>query len=554
MGDESKTKQQLIDQLAALRQENLLLKKNSPPLNNSKSDTGSDSSIGGNADEEMFRTLAEALPTAILITHGVQWIYVNPSVEQVTGYSSEEMLSQEFHEVVHPDFKAMLIKRARERLAGNTPSSHYEIIIITKDGTERWVYINAVALQFRGAPAILISVIDISEQKAAQLELQHLRNMLGNIIDSMPSILVGVDPDGRVTHWNKQAEIKTGINQAEARGRNLESVFPQLLIKMDNVRRAIVERRPLLETKVPGERNGEICFEDVTVYPLIANGLSGAVIRVDDVTERVRIEEMMIQSEKMLSVGGLAAGMAHEINNPLAGILQNIQLMSNRTSATHPKNERMALKCGTSMAAVNEYFERRGLKDMLDAISQSTRRAAKIVENMLSFSKKGRSQTTLNDLAQLLDNTIELASHDYNLKKMYDFRKIEIRRQYPEQPVEVSCESSKIQQVFLNILKNGAEAMSEAGEANPCFMLRVVPEKEMVRVEIEDNGPGMPPDTCRRVFEPFFTTKSHDVGTGLGLSVSYFIVTENHNGTLEVESIPGKGTSFIIRLPFKPAQ
>jgi signal transduction histidine kinase len=150
---------------------------------------------------------------------------------------------------------------------------------------------------------------------------------------------------------------------------------------------------------------------------------------------------------------------------------------------------------------------------------------------------------------------VDLAGSDYDLKKKYDFRQVEILREYAFDVPPVLCEAGKIQQVLLNLLRNGAEAMQEmAGKGDgyqPRFILRLGHEKEAgkVRIELEDNGPGMDAAVCKRVFEPFFTTKPTGKGTGLGLSVSYFIVAENHGGEMSVVSAPGKGTTFIVELP-----
>lgn len=391
------------------------------------------------------------------------------------------------------------------------------------------------------------------DRKRDEEELRRLRNLLSNIINSMPSILVGVDTQGRVTHWNLQAEKLTGIEAVNARGSLLKEVFPQLSGEMGKVMQAIRELKPQKDEKIPGWVNGEIHYSDVTVYPLVTTEVEGAVIRVDDVTERVRMEEMMIQSEKMLSVGGLAAGMAHEINNPLAGILQNIQVIKNRIGRGLPKNDQAATDCGITMEALEAYLERRNIFTIIDAIMEAGRRASKIVDNMLSFSRKGRTSFSQYSLVQLLEQTIELASNDYDLKKKYDFRQIAIRREFQPTMPEVYCETSMIQQVFFNIFKNGAQAMADNkdGEKKPCFILRAMTEDHMARIEIEDNGPGLDETIRKRVFEPFFTTKGVGTGTGLGLSVSYFIITESHGGTMSVESTPGKGTRFIIRLPIK---
>ncbi|MCK5146147.1 PAS domain S-box protein [bacterium] len=398
------------------------------------------------------------------------------------------------------------------------------------------------------------------ELEQAEDEMRHLRNMLSNIINSMPSALIGVDVEGRVIQWNNRAEKVTHINAEQAKGQMVYKVFPQCRLEMNKIKQAIKNRRIEQAFKVKQPLAGEMSYCDITVFPLIANGVKGAVIRVDDVTERVRLEEMMIQSEKMMSVGGLAAGMAHEINNPLAGIIQTMQVMQNRVSADLPKNLTVADECGISFDKLVEYHKERGLIEMMKTVMESARHAATIVDNMLSFSRKSESKFVPADIKDLVDKTIELCSSDYDMRKNYDFKNLEIIREYERNLPWISCEASKIQQVILNLLKNGAQAMQKENEKlkiengeikKSCFILRLAEDeqKNMMRIEIEDNGPGMDEATRRRIFEPFFTTKAEGSGTGLGLSVSYFIITENHGGRMWVESIPGKGAKFIITLP-----
>jgi PAS domain S-box-containing protein len=376
----------------------------------------------------------------------------------------------------------------------------------------------------------------------------------------MPSVLIGVDILGRVTQWNGEACRVTGVPAEQAMGQLLAETFPWLGEELERVKEAMQTGEVSKDPRRIRTVDGETRYEDVTVYPLIANGVGGAVIRVDDVTERVRIEEIMVQSEKMLSVGGLAAGMAHEINNPLAGIMQAANVMKNRlTSKGIRANLRAAEAAGTSMEAIKAYMAQRDIYKMLDTIRESGKRAAEIVANMLNFSRKSDSSLSTVNLAELLDQTVEMAGSDYNLKKKYDFRQIKIQREYQEDLPLAKCEGVKIQQVFLNILRNGAEAMAEklkresqeSSAETPCFILRLAhePETNQIHIEIEDNGPGMNEATRRRVFEPFFTTKPPDRGTGLGLSVSYFIITENHDGEMTVQSTPDQGTKFVINLP-----
>ena len=415
---------------------------------------------------------------------------------------------------------------------------------------EKYFIVSTVPLGKNQFATITSNITNIKE---AEEELRHLRNFLSNIINSMPSILVGVDSDGNITQWNDEARRITGVNSTEALGQPLYQAFPRLADEMERVRQAMRSRRPLSYPKRLRQMDNETRYEDLTIFPLVANGVEGAVIRIDDVTEQVRLEEMMVQSEKMLSVGGLAAGMAHEINNPLAGMLQTANVLKNRLNVNRniPANQQAAIQAGTTMENINQFMEIREIPRMLGAICQSGRRVADIVENMLSFARKGDASFSTHRLDDLLERTLNLATTDYDLKKHYDFKKIKIIREYETNIPGVPCESGKIQQVLLNILRNGAEAMQEMGIETPQFILRTRynPERKTVSMEIEDNGPGMSEEVRKRVFEPFYTTKPPGIGTGLGLSVSYFIITENHMGEISVESKPGKGSNFIISLP-----
>jgi polar amino acid transport system substrate-binding protein len=320
-------------------------------------------------------------------------------------------------------------------------------------------------------------------------------------------------------------------------------------IDINILRRAVSAKDIKKLQKVTATINGDKHIFDITIYPL-GEGFKGAVIRADDITEKIRLEEMLIQSEKMLSIGGLAAGMAHEINNPLAGILQNLQVIENRLKKNLPKNLNTALECGMDMGIMQEYMEKRKIFILMDSISQSGKHAARIVRDMLSFARKTDSHFSKHNMYKILDSSIELASKEYSLKNKFDFKKIKIIRIYDHVP-QVLCDNNRIQQALLNLLKNGAQAMAEITCQNfqPCFILRIFQKKDMVRIEIQDNGPGITNKIQKKIFEPFFTTKPVGIGTGLGLSIAYFIICKNHKGKMEVSSSLGEGTTFYIELP-----
>ncbi len=429
-----------------------------------------------------------------------------------------------------------------------------------KNGELFWVEVALKSTEIMGKNRVLAVVRNIDDRKRAEMELEKARNYINNIINSMPSIVIGVNKECQITHWNEEAEKTIGINKNEAAGQPLEKVFPNITRQLDNIKKSIESREVIKNSQLKNVIKNELGYVDLTVYPLISNGVEGAVIRIDDVTERVKLEEMMIQSEKMMSVGGLAAGMAHEINNPLAGILQNTQVVLNRLTNKMKANEIAAEECGTNFEAIKAFMEKRKIIEMLKAVNITGNRASKIVENMLSFSRKSESKLSSHDIVKILDDTVELAANDYDLKKKYDFRQIKIIRHYEKDIPPVYCERSNLQQVILNILKNGAQAMTEEKFKNkklkqkgkaPCFTFRINFTGELIKLELEDNGPGMDEETRKRAFEPFYTTKDVDVGTGLGLSVSYFIITEQHNGKMSLESTKGMGTKVKIYL--KPA-
>ncbi len=517
--------------------------------------------------EENLRITLNSIGDGMIATDAFGMITrMNPVAEKLTGFTVETALGRPLTDVFR-------IINAKSKQKADNPVSKVlqsgkvvglanHTTLISKTGDEFQISDSAAPIvdaAGRISGAVLV-FRDVTEEYAHAQELFRLRNYLANIINSMPSAIIGVDRYGSVTQWNNHAVEMAGIAPADAVGRPLKEVLPRLTPEIHRIEEAMSTKKVLSHAKRSYQSDGEVRYEDLTIFPLLANGAEGAVVRLDDVTDRIRMEEVMIQSEKMLSVGGLAGGMAHEINNPLAGMMQTADVMSDRlTNLNLPANQRAAQNAGTSMESINAFMEARGIPRMLKNILQSGSRASEIVQDMLSFARKSDGEFSTHSLPLLLDKTIELARTDYDLKKKYDFRRIKIMREYEDNLPEIPCEAGKIQQVLLNILRNGAEAMYTAaldtprqGEKEiPTFLLRLTHQKGtgMIRIIIKDNGPGMDEATCRRVFEPFFTTKPTGQGTGLGLSVSYYIITENHDGRMSVESTQGQGTTFIIQLP-----
>ncbi|WP_432735405.1 ATP-binding protein [Maridesulfovibrio sp. FT414] len=480
---------------------------------------------------------------------------VSQNVSQL-GFSADDFLSGrlKYIDVIHPDD----IERASAEVAHYTTHGvdhflqKYRII----DSTGKIYWIEDSTMIVRDADGQVSSYLgiamDATERVMAENELARLRNLLKNTIDSMPTVLVGVDEQVRINQWNRSAEEETGKPFEEVRGKHLLDYFPQLESEMGLIMESVSQLEVKEKNKIPFNYDGEAQYKNIKIYPLLeSEDGRGAVLLIDDVTMKSRLEEMMIQTEKMMSVGGLAAGMAHEINNPLGAVLSGVQGTERRLSPSLQKNIEVASELGLDLDKVHEYMERRGILGYLRGISDAGRRAARIVRNMLEFSRKSESSRAVVNVKGILEKALSLAENDYDLKKKYDFKTIEVRRDYEQGLPPISITETEIEQVFLNIFKNAAQAMAdkEYVDDRPNLTLRTRKDGKYVMIEVEDNGPGMPEDVRKRVFEPFYTTKRVGLGTGLGLSVSYFIITRNHEGEFIVESEPGKGSKFIIRLP-----
>ncbi|MFW5498789.1 MULTISPECIES: ABC transporter substrate binding protein [unclassified Maridesulfovibrio] len=485
-------------------------------------------------------------------------VYYSPGYKAMLGYGENELPSHvdSWVDLIHEDDRVHAFSVNSKCINNEIENFEVEFRMQAKDG--KWLWIlgrgNAVERDESGKAIRMIGThTDITELKNSLEEIKDLRNQLKSIIDSMPVILVGLNSEGRVTRWNRKASEVAGISDEQAVGRLVEEVFPRLSPYMKQVRESLSSQKVWTDPRVARKQDGDVFYDDIMIYPLSAGEQDGVVVQIEDVTERVRLEDMLVQNEKMLSVGGLAAGMAHEINNPLGVIAQGAQNITRRVLGDLNGNRKAAEARNINLEDLHDYMHDRDIPKIVHGITASVDRAAKIVRNMLSFSRKNQDNFKQHDLSELLDNTIELADNEYNLSTKYDFKKIEIVREFEDKISTVLCEGSEIQQVFLNLLKNSAQSMTSKSyeKGGPKFILRAYEKSDWVNIEIEDNGQGIDENVRKRIFEPFYTTKKVGEGTGLGLAISYFIIADLHKGNMEVYSSPGNWTKFVISLPIQ---
>jgi len=358
------------------------------------------------------------------------------------------------------------------------------------------------------------------EQRASELKL--LKEFNESIVDSINVGLISVDLDGRVTHSNSALEEILEIGGKEALGKQVEDLFAEdfadtLRQVLGNEGWHLHQLRNIYKLHT-ATRNGRSLVLNISLAPLQGDSpeRTGALVVLEDVTSRIRLEEQLQQREKLSSIGLLAAGVAHEVNTPLTGVSSYTQMLMGMLSENDPKHA------------------------LLQKIGRQADRATNIVNNLLNFSRTGgATEFTELDLNRVLDDTIQL------IEPQLRRNQIEISRSYELNAPRIVGNAGKLQQVFTNLLLNARDAIPDGGRIT---LKTAASRDDSLMVEVSDNGIGIAPENVAKIYDPFYTTKGVGRGTGLGLAVSYGIVQE-HSGHISVESAPGRGTTFRIALP-----
>lgn len=351
------------------------------------------------------------------------------------------------------------------------------------------------------------------EQKARQY--QELRDFSENIIESVNVGVLAFDLEHRITGWNSAMVKLYGLSRTEAIGSELESIFPpELLAELptsSDPHHTVNVYKFSLRTS-----DGRRLIVNSSMTPLIGKDeqVIGRLLVFNDITERVNLEDQLVQAEKLSSIGLLAAGVAHEVNTPLAVISSQAQMLAKQMSAEDPSAR------------------------TVDKIIKQSFRASEIVNNLLKFSRVSGSEYSELDLNRVIRETLSL------IEPMLRASNISLNAQLSPSVPPLYGNPGKLQQVFMNLIMNARDAMPRGGE----LTLATESENSTIHVEVSDNGMGIPAEELSKIFDPFFTTKSKSRGTGLGLAVTYGIIRE-HSGKIGVESAPGRGTTFRLEFP-----
>ncbi|MBS1799160.1 MAG: PAS domain-containing protein [Acidobacteria bacterium] len=358
------------------------------------------------------------------------------------------------------------------------------------------------------------------EQKITDFE--RLKEFNENIVESINIGIFAVDLEDRVESWNAQMEVMFAKSRAEALRQPLSSLFPAEFVTRFNEVREEQGTHTLYKFRL-ALPSGEVRVANIAIAPLVSKNFVaiGRIILVDDITDRLQMEAQLTQSEKLSSIGLLAAGVAHEVNTPLAVISSYAQMLTKHMR----DDERLA--------------------PVLEKITQQTFRASEIVNGLLNFSRTSGSEFTNVDLNDLLHDTLVLLEHQLKTAQ------IRVETNFDPNLPSIHGNRGKLQQVILNLMLNAKDAMF--GMPNASLRIATFRSRGRVMVRIQDTGAGIEREHLHRIYDPFFTTKTKPQegghkGTGLGLAVSYGIMQE-HAGKIHVESEVGVGTAFQLEFP-----
>ncbi len=468
------------------------------------------------ASEDKFRRLVEQNLAGIYIIQGARFVYVNPRLAEIFGYAPNEIIGILGPvDLTTPEDRARVTENIRRRIEGEISSIGYSFHGVRKDGTRIFLEVRGSVMDFNGRPAIIGSLTDVTQREMAVEELRRSEARFRALFEAAADPILLVNRQGVILDANPATVSMAKLGREDLVGQPLARFIPET-----DLARA---RNYLQECFRGGSTSGS--FEVTVVLPgggrrllavrsrLVSEAGAPPYLEMmlRDVTDQQEMQRRLVESERLASLGQMAAYVAHEINTPLA----NISLL---------------------VASMQRREKDPGILEKLEKLNIQRRQAAGIISDLLSFSKQRQIEPVEVDLRDVI-----IASLDQ--VEPYRAPGVALRAELDEDPVLATVDPLQMQEVFTNLLKNALEATT-AGSVT----IRLVSRADAHVVEVVDTGPGIPPDIRERLFQPFYTTKRRLGGTGLGLALCRNIV-DAHRGTIHVASEVGKGSTFTVVLP-----
>jgi PAS domain S-box-containing protein len=478
-------------------------------------------------NETRFTELFESLQEGIYITTPDGMIVdVNPALVRMLGYESkEELLKREVQEIFVDRTERKLVK---EQVDSQATIQGREITLLRKDGTSI-ICLNTAAvvrdntgrvLRYQGA------LMDITERLEMERRLHQQQEFARRLIDSFPDLILVLDTAAHYTFISPRCIEVLGYEVSESQqmefgGRTHPEDLPAALALYGDIlsgKQTLASLEIRVRHKLGDWRRIRFNFSPLCDEK---GNIEGVVLSGRDVTDLKRLEEQLIQAEKLAAMGQMLAGVAHELNNPLTAVLGVTELLRERQGVDEPTRRQLELT------------------------HRQARRAARIVQNLLEFSRPASPQKKSLDVSSLVERTLQL--HEHALRR--NAIEVDFRPQ-PGLPAIVG-DANQLIQVFLNLVTNAEQAIREVRDTGR-IQIRLAQLANRIMVTVQDDGVGIRPEALPRIFDPFYTTKRPGGGTGLGLSICMSIIRE-HGGNIEAETLPAGGTVFTVSLPVATA-
>jgi len=372
---------------------------------------------------------------------------------------------------------------------------------------------------------------EIVEHRETSSRLHRSESYITSILRSMPLMLIGLNKDHKITQWNQRAEEISGMASGNVIGMDLWDAYPTITITPQQIKQAQDEGAALTIKYI---QRGQYHF-DITIYPLQDQVETGVVILLDDVTQRVQNETMLIQRDKMSSVGEMASIMAHDVNIPLRAIIKDVQ----------------TVRQGLTADPIDEI----GLNELLEGVMVRGQQATSVITNLVNFSASGGGVKSITSIAGIIDHSVELANDVLSVMAGLRFSHIKVNIDYADDIPEIPCYVTEMQQVFLSLFRHSCYALGKISDPDhlPTVNIEVTKFYETLWVRVQHNGRGISLEDQKFIFEPFAAEGQADgqYDAGKRLSFSHFIITEQHQGQISVTSDPDIGTTFHIQLPLQ---
>ena len=438
------------------------------------------------------------------------FIHVNEMACKTHGYSKEEFMKMKLHQVIAPERVSHIASDFQQMLEKGQVI--FESTHLRKDGSIMPVEVHGCTIESDGRKLLLTVIRDITERKKAEEKLTKQKELTDRILATTPNAVLVIDRDSRIILANKTFCQTFEMTPAEAQNRQVKDVIPVADLS-EVISKALAGTEPQPQFEFRQKRDGDEGILVARVYPM---GEGEILILISDVTDDRRRQERLLLTDRLASIGEMASGIAHELNNPLTSVIGLSQLLTEEDLPDDAKED-------------------------VEAIYSEAQRAAGVVRNLLTFARRHMPVRQLTQINRVLDDVLTLRAYVHRVNN------IQVNTRFAPKLPEIMVDYFQMQQVFLNIVLNAEAAMIEAHNQGT-LTIAIKRVNNNIKVSFTDDGPGIAEDNLSRLFDPFFTTKEVGKGTGLGLSICYGIVT-GHGGKIYAQSELGKGATFVVELP-----